>query len=73
MILIGFIDGAFLICSSPATHFFKSVFSGSHGYKHQAQKPSVAQRTRAYFLKAPSWTGANHFLHNNVRILPMPL
>ena len=77
MILIGFIYGTFHICSSfpspsPNT-FFKLVFSESHGYQHQDQKPTVAQRSRAYFLTAPSWTGANHFLCNIVIILPIPL
>jgi hypothetical protein len=51
------------------THFVKSLFSGSHRYKPQAQKPSMDDCTRAYFFTVPSWMGANHSLCNSVKIL----
>ena len=76
MILIDFIDGAFLILFPPQTpiptHFVNPMFSGSHRYKPQAQEPSMDECTRAYFFTVPFWMEANHSLCNSVKILPAP-
>jgi hypothetical protein len=75
MILIGFIDGAFLIRSPPRPKkrniLWSQCFLDLTGTSHNQKNPSMDERTRAYFFTVPSWMGANHFLCKSVKILPV--